>query len=331
MPPADKATPFAGSGERASARAIRAALASAGVFELLALYETQNKKAWQESPWGQDPYHTAVLLAVFAVPMLALAIGLRLLAWRAPGAPDRAQQTVRAAGVMTAFIGLTLVSEWAALPAGALVGPWTGLTTAQVIGLVATTLLTAAVTVLLVRCRSPRRSSRRWEHDWLGDVVYLLQRVPVLRRWASPRAAEWARRHAMAVFVTLSVLAAAVITVLQVLGEGWTNTLLVVWILVAETASNIAFCVISNALAGFIARPPRTRPRRIAETSLVAGCVAVLLAIGFHDGLWSLIGTGDLTVVGLVSLTFGAGAVTSLVTAAILLARAPRAWRRETV
>ena len=55
----------------------------------------------------------------FAVPMLAAVIALRLLAWRAPGGQDRARQVVRATGMMTALIGLTLVFEWAAVAVGA--------------------------------------------------------------------------------------------------------------------------------------------------------------------------------------------------------------------
>ena len=44
--------------------------------------------------------------------------------------------------------------------------------------------------------------------------------------------------------------------------------------------------MVSNAVAGFIARPPRTRLRRIAETSAVVGCVAIHVAIAFRDALW---------------------------------------------
>ena len=74
-----------------------------------------------------------------------------------------------------------------------------------------------------------------------------------------------------------------------------------------ETSSNLAFCVISNAIAGIIARPRRTRSRNITETSIVAGCLATVIAIAFHDALWSAFTAGPLTTAALVSLTLGAG------------------------
>jgi hypothetical protein len=310
-----------GESERASSAAFRASLGAAGVFEVLTVPETQDKTIWAVSPWREDPYHTVVLLAGFAVPMLALAIALRLLAWRAPGGPDRAQQTVRAAGVMTAMIGLTLAFEWAAIVGGTPASPGGTWTSVQAGGLVVTSGLTVAVTVLLVRCRRHRGSSGRWRHDWMGDAVFVCQRIPVLRRWASPQAAAWVRRRAVTVFLVLSVLAAAAITGAQAIGERLTDPLFIAWMLMAETAANLAFCVISNAVAGFIARPPRARPRRIAETSVVAGCIAILVAIAFHDALWSVLGTGPLTPPALAALTLGAGLATSLVAAALRLAR----------
>ena len=81
--------------------------------------------------------------------------------------------------------------------------------------------------------------------------------------------------------------------------------------------------MIGNAVAGFIALPPRTRPLRIAEASAVAGCVAVSVATAFRDALWPVFGTGSLSVPALAALTLGAGLVTSLVTAAVLLACSP--------
>jgi peptidoglycan/LPS O-acetylase OafA/YrhL len=129
----------------------------------------------------------------------------------------------------------------------------------------------------------------------------------------------------MAVFVTLSVPAAAGLIATQTIGEGYTNPLLIGWMVIVLTTSILAFCVLGNAVAGFIARPPRSRPRRIAEASLVAGCVAIHLAVAFHDALWPVFGDGPLRSVPAVAvLTLGAGLVTSLVVAALLLARATR-------
>lgn len=304
--------------------AVWASLGAAGVFECLTVPEVQDKAAWAISPWKEDPYHTAVYLAQFAIPVLALLILLRLLTPCALGEPDRAQQTVRAAGAMIAVVGLTSAFEWAAVigranpvPAGA----WVSL---QIGGLAAVCVLAMLASVLLGRCRWPRGSAARWQHDWLSDVVLLCRQIPVLRRWAGPQLVTWVRRHAMSVFVGLSALAGLVITGAQALGEDTTDPVIIVWFLIVETSSNLAFCLISNAVAGFIARPPRTLGRSITETSVVAGSLATLVAIAFHDSLWPAFTTGPLTTTGLVSFTLGAGVAVSFVTAVLLHARPPR-------
>jgi hypothetical protein len=307
---------------RTSSVAVWTSLGTGGVFEALTVSEIENKAAWAISPWKEDPYHTAVYLAQFAVPVLALLIVLRLLTQGALAEPDRAQQTVRAAGVMIALIGLTLAFEWAAVIAGANPSPWDAWTSLQVGGLAVVSVLAVGAAVLLVRRRQPRGSSAQWRNDWLGDVVLVCRRIPVLRRWATPEVVAWVRGHAMTVFVALSALAGLAITSAQAIGEGTADPVIIIWFMIVETSSNLAFCVISNAIAGFIARPRRTRARNITETSVVAGCLATLIAIAFHDSLWSAFTAGPLTTAALVSLTLGAGVVVSLATAALLLARA---------
>lgn len=309
---------------RVSPSAIWASLGAAGVFEALTALETQDKTVGAASPWRADPYHVMVCLAQFTVPVLALVIALRLLAWRAPGGADRVRQTVRAAGTMVVLIGLTVGSEWVAVIAGAPAassGTWASV---LVGGLVVNSVLTVAVAVSLVRCRRGHGRAGAWRHDWLGDAVFVCRRVPALRRRVGPDTADRMRRRAMTVFVTLSTLAAAAVTGAQAVGERWTDPLLIAWMLIVVATSNLAFCVISNAVAGFVARPPRSRPRRVAEASIVAGCVAISVATAFRDALWRGFGAGSLTSVpALVTLTLGAGLVTSLVTAALLMACHP--------
>ncbi|MEU2338641.1 hypothetical protein ABZ608_34600 [Streptomyces sp. NPDC013172] len=294
------------------------------MFEALTVLGTQDKAVRAASPWQDDPYDVAVSLAQFAVPMLALVIALRLLVWRAPGGADRARQTVRAAGAMVTLVGLTVVSEWAAVAArtpASSSGAWSSV---LIGGLVVNSVLTVAVAVWLVRGRRAHGSADPWRHDWLGDAVFLCRRIPVLRRWVGPDAALWVRSRAMTVFVALSALAGAALTSAQAIGERWTDPLLIAWFLVVAATSNLAFCVISNAVAGFITRPARTRRRRIAEVSVVAGCVVISVATAFRDALWPVFGTGSLTSVpALVALTLGAGLAGSLVTAVLLLACFP--------
>ena len=125
----------------------------------------------------------------------------------------------------------------------------------------------------------------------------------------------------MSLFVTVSVLAGAMFAGAQAIGEEIRDPLFVAWFLAVDAAANFAFCVLSNSFVGFIALRPRSRVRRIAETSVVAGCVATLLAVAFHDGVWSVLGAGSLTFPGLAALSLGAGLLTTVLVAAV---QAPR-------
>jgi hypothetical protein len=295
-------------------RTILTSLATAGLFEALTLVATQDKTVRAASPWQDDPYDAVVSLAVFTVPMLALAIAQRLPAWRAPGGPDRVQQLTRAAGVMIALVGLTAGFEWASVIGRVHASAWDTRTAVLIAGLVAVTALTVALAVPLVRGLG---SPAGWRHDWLGDVV-LVWGKPL--RVATPQAADWVRRHALAVFAALSLIAGAGMAGSLAVGESWTDPVLIGWAVAVLTTSYLAFCVISNALAGFIARPPRTPRRRAAETSVVAGGVGIQVAVAFRDVLWRALGLdGSLTSVpALVALTFGAGLLTAVVTAGLL-------------
>ena len=302
--------------DRASVIAVGVGLSAAAVFETLTVLETQVTAIWAASPWKDDPYLTPVSLAGFAVPALAVAVALRLLAGRVGDRANRARRSVRAVGVMTGAIGLALVSEWAAVIAGGGIARRPVHTSFQIAGLILTSLLSAIAAALLSRCPPPDTS--RSDPDWLGDAVLLGRCTPGLRRWAEPSTAEWVRRRAMTVFVGLSLAAAAVVTAAQAIGERLTDPVLIAWFLITLAAADLAFCVISNAVVGFIARAPRSRPRRIVEASVVTGCLGLLVAVGFHDALWSAVGTGALTAVGLAGLTLGTGLAAGLVTAAIL-------------
>ncbi|MBO2453214.1 hypothetical protein J4573_39395 [Actinomadura barringtoniae] len=303
--------------------AIVASLGVAGLFEVLTVLATQDKAVRAVSPWQDDPYDAVVSLCQFAVPMLALVIVLRLLVWHAPGAPDRAQQTVRAAGAMSTLVGLTLIAEWSAVIAGEHKPFWHGWTAVLIGGLAVNSALVVGAAALLWRARRSPGPSRGWRHDWLGDVVLLAERTPLPRRWIGPGIVAWVRSHAMTVFFSASLMAAIGITGMQAIGERWTDPLLIAWMLVVELASYLAFCVVSNAIAGFIARPPAGRTRRVAETSVVVGSIALHLTIAFREALWP--GSKPLSSVSELALfTLGTGLIVGLATAGLQLARTRR-------
>jgi peptidoglycan/LPS O-acetylase OafA/YrhL len=120
----------------------------------------------------------------------------------------------------------------------------------------------------------------------------------------------------------LSVLVAVVIAGGLAVSEAWSNPLLVAWALIVEMTGYFAFFMIGNAVAGFVARPPRARPRRVAEASAVAGGAAVQVAVAFRAELGTVIGAGPAkSVPAVVALTLGAGLATSLATAGVLALR----------
>lgn len=307
-------------GQASSLAVPLAGLGVAVVFEALTVLATHDKTVRAVSPWQNDPYDVALSHAQFAVPMLASLIALRLLAWRAPGRQDRARQVARATGIMTAIIGLTLAFEWAAVAVGAHASAWGPWTRVMIGGLAVTSLLAGAEAALLARWQ-PRGAARRWRSDWLDDIVTVCGCMPGLRR-AAPRAATWLRRRAAAGFAALSVLVAVGITGGLAVSEAWTDPLLVAWALIVEMTGYFAFFMICNELAGFVARPPRTRLRRVAEASAVAGGAAVQVAVAFRAELWTVTGAGSArSVPALVALTLGAGLATSLATAGLLARR----------
>ncbi|RMI39169.1 hypothetical protein EBO15_30395 [Actinomadura harenae] len=312
-----------------TAAVIGACLGAAGLFEALTLFATHDKPVRAVSPWQDDPYDAVLSFTQFAVPMLAAVVLLRLLVRRAPDAPgrtDRAQQTARAAGAMLALAALTLAAEWASVIARVGYAAWNGWTAFLIGGLAVNSLVTGLVLALLRRYRAPRGSSGRWRHDWLGDVVLLCERIPVLRILARPEAAGWVRRHALTVFVAASTVAATGITAAQAIGERWTDPLLVLWMFAVELTAFLAFCVLANAVAGFIARPARPRGRRVAESSLVVGAVATHLTVAFRNLLWP--GATPLTSVPTVfAFTFGVGLAAGA--AAVLLQLVPAARVRS--
>ncbi|WP_157430203.1 hypothetical protein [Actinomadura oligospora] len=315
------------SGERArptapvSVAVIGLSLVAAGLFEALSVVATQDKTVRAVSPWQDDPYDAVVSFCVFAVPMLAAVVLLRLPVWRAPGGPDRAQQTARAAGAMLTLVALTLVAEWAAVIGRVGHADWNGRTSFLIGGLVANSLVTGLALALLWRGRAPRGSSGRWRHDWLGDVLLLGDRVRAPRWAVRPEVADRVRRHALTVFVAASALAAAGITASQAIGEAWTSPLLVLWMFAVELVGFLAFCLLTNAVAGFLARPARSRGRCVSESSLVVGAVATHLAVAFRNALWP--GARPLTSVPtLFAFTFGVGLAAGI--AAVLVQSARR-------
>jgi hypothetical protein len=292
-----------------STAVVRAAIACAGLFEAVIVVSTQLRSVRLRSPWQDDPYNVMVSFALFAVPVLAVMLALRLAALRSPRTRttttgDAERQMLRAALALLAVIDATLGAQWAAVALGEHRPAWHAATGWLVAGTATVTLWAVPLTVLAIRAGATRRLGRPWNKDWLGDLASLFDRLPGAGRLNVQPVVAGIRRHAVLVFATASVAGAAAIIGALAVGEGWTDPWLVSWALAVETASNFAACMIVNAVAGVVARPAG---RRNLEIAITAGCVAVQLAVAFREPLWrALTGRSPDTVTALTELTAGA-------------------------
>jgi hypothetical protein len=270
--------------QRGAVRAIAAAVVIGGAFELATATATQIRAVRVHSPWQDDPYNVMVSFAQFTAPVLVAVIGLRLLAWRQPGGLDRERQLLRASAVLVAVMAATISFEWVALAFGAHRSDWTAITAGLIAGLVVLTVGVGGLAAVLVRYGAVRRLGRPWRDDWLADAVWVCGHIPWLRRLATPATAAVVRRQAVTTFAIVSVVSAVAVIGALAYGERWTDPALISWALGVEATSTFAFCMISNPVAGFVARPAPARPR--VELAVTAACVAVQLAVAFRGPVW---------------------------------------------
>jgi hypothetical protein len=292
-------------------------LVTAVLFELVTVLATQYKPVRAVSPWQDDPYDTVVSVTQFTVPVLAVMVAVRLVAWRAPGRKDRAQQLIRAVAVLLAMVTLTLGFEWGAVVVAAHRESWNGWTVLLIAALAMMSALAALLAALLARAfQSPAAGG--WRHDWLGDLALLAAFLPGIRRYATGERVAWVRRHAMLVFAALSVLAGGAEISGMIIGEQWRDPVLISWAVLVATATDLTCCVIGNAVAGFIARPAPPPGQRVCEKAVVGGTLAFLAAVAFHDQIWGLFTRQPLNSAGsLAGLTLGPGLMVAIMTAVV--------------
>jgi hypothetical protein len=268
--------------------------ALAVVAEAFLLLCTQDTSIARVTPWQDDPFHTWISLVVFALPMLLALVAVRSVGARIPwgrsGSGGRRRDLVKAGLLLTAFVAATAVDCWVSVVLQRHRSVWDGRTTALLVWLV---VISAAIPVVALAGRHElSRTSRERDADWAGDVL------------PAPLAA-WVRRHDRGVFLGASVIAAGAIIGALAYGERWTDPLLIAWAFAVEVTCYYAFCVLTNAVLGFLDRPARD-PR--VERALVIGSLAFQAAVAFHGQLEPLVGIGSPDgVPRLVEVTVGPG------------------------
>ena len=258
--------------------AFACSVALSGAFEVFLVLGTQVKGVMAVTPWQDDPYHAWISLVVFALPMLLVVAALRYagawLPWGRSSASGRQRDLVKAGVVLVAFVGATVLDCWLSVLLGEHRSSWDARTTWMLIAL---GVMSAWVPVAMwLGLRDLRVLPRVRDADWVGDVLP----APL---------ATWVRRHDRVVFLTASVVAAVVIIGALAYGERWTDPLLIGWGLTVEVTCYYAFCVITNAVLGFIDRPDRDG--RIERAFVLAG-VVLQAAVAMHGQLEPLVGIG---------------------------------------
>ncbi len=291
-------------------RVLTSTLVLTVLFEVFLVVGIQDKTLLAATPWQDDPFHTWVSLAVFALPMLLTVTASRMagpwLPWGRSGAAGRRRDLVKAGLLMTAFDSVTALVCWLAVLLRADHALWTGRTTWLVVVLAVLTIPVPVVAGIGVRCLADLPVER--DADWVGDVL-------------PARLAVWVRRHDRSVFLGASVVAAVVIIGALAYGERWTDPLLIAWGLAVEVTCYYAFCVLTNAVLGFVDRPARDRR---TERAVVVGSLAGLAAVAWHDQLAAWVGMAPLdSVAHLVELTGGVGVLGFLVALVVLRLRRP--------
>lgn len=280
--------------------AVLAPVALAIAFETFLVLVTQDRGVMAVTPWRDDPFHAWISLVVFALPMLLVVIGLRFasawLPWAGSGSSGRRHDLVKAGLVLDAFVAATLLDCWLSVGLGEHRTEWDGRTTWLLVALAMMT--AAAPATVWLGVRDLRELPRERDSDWVGDVL-------------PARLAAWVRRHDGAVFLTASVVAAVAIVGALGVGERWTDPLLVAWALAVEITCYYAFCVLSNAVLGFVDRPERDRR---AERAVIFGSLALQATVAMHGQLEPLVGFGSPDGVGrLVQVTLGPAVLVFLV------------------
>jgi hypothetical protein len=268
--------------------------ALAVVAEAFLVLCTQDEGIAQVTPWQDDPFHAWISLVVFALPMLLVVVAVRSvdpwIPWGRSGGGGRRRDLVKAGLLLTAFVAATAADCWVSVVLQRHRSAWDGHTTALMVWLAVITVAVPLVALAGHRELSPMSHER--DADWVGDVLP----APL---------ATWVRRHDREVFLGASVIAAGVIIGTLAYGERWTDPVLIAWAYAVEVTCYYAFCVLTNAVLGFLDRPDRDRR---VERAVVIGSLAFQAATAFHGQLEPLAGIGSPDgVPRLVEVTVGPG------------------------
>ncbi|MGD0834069.1 MAG: hypothetical protein ABSA40_06535 [Candidatus Dormibacteria bacterium] len=290
-------------------RAVVTTLLAAAVFTAVTDPTKNLKPIYDHAPWRNDPFDTVYSFAVFFVPLVALLCAARApLCRRSEPLPiARVQGLLRGCQVAAGAMAITLLTEWAAVAAGANRGAWDGITALLIGSVAVSTALTGLAIHDLVRAGMPRGdggTDAAPAADWLGDIVAVAEResprlgplrtpAVALLRWLDARLLTVVRRHPLVAAALASLVFALGVGGWQAIWEGYGTAafLLTFGVLGCGVFS---FVVAAGSYLGFVRsdRPLRGARRRALDAVVTAGaCVVITLA--FRASLWWIVGSRD--------------------------------------
>ncbi|HEY3506384.1 MAG TPA: hypothetical protein VGN37_26790 [Actinocatenispora sp.] len=320
--------------------AVRRALwCCAALFTAFAAATTQVRGLRAHSPWRDDPYDVVVSFTQLLVPVLAVALAIRLAGRHAAGT----RELLRGGRVLVGMVAVTAAADWVAVALRTHGHGWGGTGRWLVAALAVVTLAVATTAAVL------RRATRRTVHsgpapdatapDWadgvldgIGTVVGRWRPAGPLARWLTDVVVGGRyglRRHRLAAAVLVAIVVSAGFTLTEAIGDGLgphPATAAAARVAIG-TACLLAALIPINAYLGVLRPADRAEPGR--RPALVCAGFAVLASVpgtlAFRDGIGALVDY-PVTSWGRLARLLTVGAVLAgLVT---LLAQAIRRRRR---
>jgi dienelactone hydrolase len=211
---------------------------SVGCAVLFTAFAAGTRRLRAHSPWQDDPYDVVLSFTQLLVPVLAVAVVVRI-AGRRAGRPGPLRDLLRGGRALVGMVAATAVTDWVAVALRVHAGAWGGTGRLLIAALAVVTLAAAAGAVALRRATrlagdrarlAPAPGDPDWADDVLAGAGELAGRCGAAGR-AVARAVEWLRRvvvggrhglrrHRLATAVLAGVAVSACLTVAEALGDG---------------------------------------------------------------------------------------------------------------
>ncbi len=277
----------------------------AAVFVVFALAIKQFRVLSAHVPWQDDPYDAVVSFTVFFVPLTAAMAIVRISLCRRnrPLPAARVVGVLRAEGVLTLAMLITVVADWISVALQVDRATWNGTTPPVIVLLALVTALVLAAGAAHLHARRLVRDLRDAapRTDWFSDLVAAAElyssrlgplKVLTVRivRVIDRRVVGTIRKDPVIAAGCAALAFGLLLALNTLLREGASPA---IWLDVAVGGAGMfAFLVSAGAYMCLVGadRPAAGTRRRIIDAAVI-GCAAVPVAVAFRDWLWWIVGT----------------------------------------